>query len=364
MKYGETTNGNLELQMLDETVRRWLADHLTLDDVLQTYEEVHPSHPGAVWKAAAELGWLSVLIDEGHGGMGLGLSEAVVVLRALGYGMAPGPQLSTIVAAEAIRLSDDRAVQDRWLPSLARGEEVASFAGARPQATVPQVDAADRITGSLGSVPFAYLSTVIVVVALQADGRSIWAIDRSADGITVEPTRSLDGTVSMSLVKAHRAQAIRIGGPPVYDRWMAHGALLTAADLLGAGERAVEETVKYVNHRVQFGRPVGSFQAVKHALVDAYVGLTMAAKGVVAAAAALGADHDDGPYLASVAKAKAGEAATAAAAGAIQFHGAMGYTWNNPAHVLFKRVSRQCYEFGDSAWHHHRVVNRWLGGGL
>jgi len=150
------------------------------------------------------------------------------------------------------------------------------------------------------------------------------------------------------------------GDPDAWRRFVRHGAVLTAADLLGMAGRALEMTVDYAKLREQFGRPIGANQGVKHPLADVYVATTMARKGLFHAADALDRGDRDAFMSASVAKAKCNDAARDATAAMIQFHGAIGFTWPHPAHLFFKRAKRQEYEFGDTSWHRERVAQHWL----
>jgi acyl-CoA dehydrogenase len=357
-------DGSAELALLDATIRRWVEEHLTFDDLLDAYEDPARLRPGPLWTAATELGWIATTVAEQYGGLGLGLVEAVTVCRALGWAVAPGPYLVTMVAAEALRIAGTPEQRARVLEPLTKGELVATVASGRPGHVVARLDDDMTATGELGPVAYAPLAGVLVVPVSAGGTVRLALLARDAPNTAILPRRSLDGTAVYGMVTLRRApvDVLAGGDEAAYRELLLRGALLTAADLVGVAERALELTVAHAKQREQFGRAIGSFQAVKHPLVDAFLALLMARKGVFAAAAALDAAEPGAARIVAAAKAKSNEAAVAAAAAAIQFHGASGYTWANPAHVLFKRAKRQEFEFGDSAWHEATLAESWLAG--
>ena len=357
MDTGTTTGRTLA----EETTRRWLERHLDLPSVLAVVDDGDgPGHPEAVWRTAADMGWLGMLVPEEHGGLGMPLADAVPVLRALGGGVTPGPYLSTILAAEAIGLGGGTPAS-RLLPEIVAGRLIATVAGTRLDDLPVTVDERGRLDGACGAVAFAALADVMVVPTRRDGAVDLWHVDLRGAGVTVTPSRSVDGTVRVGFVDLEGASAEPLGGAPdTWWRFVHHGAVLTAADELGVAERALEITVEYAKLRRQFGRPIGANQGVKHPLADVYVATTMARKGLFHAAGTLDRRDRDAFVAASVAKAKVNEAAREATAAMIQFHGAIGFTWPHPAHLFFKRAKRQEYEFGDTTWHRERVVDHWI----
>jgi acyl-CoA dehydrogenase len=241
---------------------------------------------------------------------------------------------------------------------------VATVAAGRPGTVAARLDDDSTATGDLGPVAYAPLADVLVVPVSDGATPRLALLSRDAPNVTVLTRRSLDGTAVYGRVTLARAPVEVLAGSDdsTYRELMLRGALLTAADLVGVAERALELTVTHAKAREQFGRAIGSFQAVKHPLVDAFLALLMARKGVFAAAAALEAGEAGAARIVAAAKAKSNEAAVVAAGAAIQFHGASGYTWSNPAHLLFKRARRQEFEFGDSAWHQTALAESWVSG--
>jgi alkylation response protein AidB-like acyl-CoA dehydrogenase len=337
-----------EQRALQATVREFLADRFPLTSVRELYDSpADDGDPADLWKAVGEQGWLAVTIDEEFDGLGLGLLDAAVLARCWGEGCAPGPFLPTLVAAEAIRLGGSPEQKKEWLPRIAAGEVKLTLA------VTGQVSASgDAVSGTAHFVEYAQVADRIVVAA---DGGSLWLVDPSAGGVTVTRHDALDRSTRMATVTFEKAPAERLSGdvlPDVLDR----AAVLYANDLAGIARVALNRTVDYVKTREQFGKPVGSFQALKHALADLHVATTMSEHAGWYAAHALDAHLPDAPLSVSVAKAKSSDTARDVTAAMIQFHGGIGYTWEHDAHLFFKRAKREEYQYGDGTFHRERIA--------
>ncbi|HEU5034946.1 MAG TPA: acyl-CoA dehydrogenase family protein [Mycobacteriales bacterium] len=337
-----------EQRALQATVRDFLADRFPLSAVRAVYDdEAGDGDPAELWKAVGEQGWLAVLIPEQYDGLGLGLLDAAVLARCWGEGVVPGPFLPTLVAAEAIRLGGSPAQQAEWLPKVAAGATKLTFA------THGQVEATGGgLTGTVPFVEYAHVADQLVVAA--ADG-SIHLVDPHGPGVTVTVLDTLDRSTRLCRLDLDGAA----GDPlpePVLPQVGARAAVLTANDLAGIARVALNRTVDYDKTREQFGKPVGSFQAIKHALADLHVAVTMAEHAGWYAAHALDASLPDASLAVSVAKAKASDAARDTTAAMIQFHGGIGYTWEHDAHLFFKRAKRLEYQYGDAAAHRERIA--------
>lgn len=327
-------------------VRGYLADRFDLTAVRGVVEArdvddtAGDGHPPGLWKAAAEQGWLAVTVPEEHDGLGLGLVEAQVIARALGGGVAPGPWRGTVLAAEAIRLAGTAEQQSAWLPRLVRGEAVGAVA------------LRGSVDGATGGVLPAveYGAVADVVVAHSGDG---WVLVTDA---AATPVGSYDGTTRLAALRGGSVEAL----PGPVDLG-ARAAVLVAADLVGIAREALTRTVAYDRDRRQFGVPVGSFQAIKHALADLHVGVTMAEHAALYAAHALDVGLDDAELAVSVAKAKAGDVALQVTGAMIQFHGGIGYTWEHEAHLFHKRAKRLAGVAGTSDAHRARIAALTIG---
>lgn len=337
-----------EQQEFGAAVTGYLADRFDLEAVRGVVENRgSDGHPAALWKAAAEQGWLAVTVPEEHDGLGLGLVEAQVIARSLGAGVAPGPWRGTVLAAEAIRLAGSDEQQSAWLPRLASGDAVGAVA--------LRGDAGE----ALPAVEYGAVADVVVARSGSADAPSAeapgggWAL---VTGATPTPVGSYDGTVRLASLHGGTVEALP--GSVDLD---ARAAVLVAADLVGIAREALARTVAYDSDRRQFGVPVGSFQALKHALADLHVAVTMAEHAVLYAAHAVDVALDGADLAVAVAKAKASDAAVAATGAMIQYHGGIGYTWEHEAHFFYKRAKRLAGIAGTADAHRARIAELTIG---
>jgi alkylation response protein AidB-like acyl-CoA dehydrogenase len=322
--------------------------------------------PPGVWARTAEQGWPAILVPEEHDGLGLGLLDAAVVVRCLGAGVVPSPLLPTLLGVEALVRAGSPEQQKAWLPRVAAGEVRLSVAlpgatagsGVAVTADDSSDDGTNRLTGTALHVEYAHLAERLVVAATApATGSGagaaevgLWLVDPAAPGVTVTRTPVLDGTSRPATVVLDGVAGERLagadGGPGV----------LVANDLVGVAREALTRTLDYVKTREQFGKPVGSFQALKHHLADLAVAITMAEHAAWYAAHAVDAGLPDAPLAVSVAKAAASDTAREATAKMIQYHGGIGYTWEHDAHLFFKRAKREEYAYGDATAHRERIA--------
>jgi len=278
-----------------------------------------------------------VLVPEEHDGLGLGLVEAQVIARALGAGAAPGPWRGTVLAAEAVRLAGSEEQKGSWLPRFAAGEAVGACT------------LRGRSPGALPAVEYGAVADVVVA--------------RSGDGLTLvleataTPRGSYDGTTRLADLDAGAGEALPGATAEVVDELAARATVLVAADLVGIAREALTRTVAYDREREQFGVPVGSFQAIKHALADLHVGVTMAEHAALYAAHAVDERLPDAPLAVSVAKAKASDVAVQATGAMIQYHGGIGYTWEHEAHFFYKRAKRLAGQWGDADSHRAKIAD-------
>jgi alkylation response protein AidB-like acyl-CoA dehydrogenase len=363
---------------LQSAVRDLIAAHVDLGVVRSVVEDPEgDGEPAGLWPRLAAQGWPAVLIPEEQGGLGLGLLDAAVITRCLGAGVVPGPIAAGLIGGEAIRIAGSSAQRERWLPELAEGRVRFAVALLRPGAALDQpgdgVDAKeDRLTGEITQVEYAHLADRIVVAARtgpDADQPEVglWLVDPSDDGVTVTRTGTLDATTRTSTLTLADAAGERLSsGDDAVDAAAAaelvdRATVLAANDLVGIAREALTRTVDYLRTREQFGKPVGSFQALKHHLADLLVALTMAEHAAWYAAHAVNDGLPDAAVSVSVAKAKASDVARLATARMIQYHGGIGYTWEHEAHFFFKRARRLEQTLGDAAQHRERIAQLTLG---
>jgi alkylation response protein AidB-like acyl-CoA dehydrogenase len=350
-----------EQRALQDAVRSYLRDRFGPPQVRAVYEDPDGDGlPPQLWQAIGEQGWLAVLVPEEHDGIGLGMLDAAVIARVFGAGTVPGPWLGTLLAGEALRLAGSAAQQASWLPRVAAGEVKGAVAlltpGSSPTpAGAPLTASGDTLTGRLDLVEYAHLADLLVVAS--TDG-GLYLVDPSAQGVTVTRLEALDRTTRLATVALEGVAAERLtrSSPEVLQQLLDRAAVLVANDLVGIARKALTETVEYDKTRVQFGKPVGSFQAIKHDLADLHVAVTMAEHAATYAAHALDVEADDRVLAVSIAKSKAGDSARKATSDMIQYHGGIGYTWEHDAHFYFKRAKREEYAYGDATQHRERIA--------
>jgi alkylation response protein AidB-like acyl-CoA dehydrogenase len=355
-----------EQRALQDAVRSYLRDRFGPTQVRAVYDDpAGDGDPAELWKAMSEQGWLAVLVPEEHDGMGLGLLDASVIAREFGAMTTPGPWLGTVLAAEAIRLAGSADQQKSWLPRLASGEVRGAVSLHKPGSSpIPSNVAATasggKLSGQLQLVEYAHVADVVVVAA--NDG--LYLVDPSASGVSLTRCEALDRTTRTSTIDLDGAAGEKLAGssPEIVQDLIDRAAVLVANDLVGIARKALTETVEYDKTRVQFGKPVGSFQAIKHDLADLHVMVTMAEHAATYAAYAIDADLPDKAIAVSIAKSKAADTARKATSDMIQYHGGIGYTWEHDAHFYFKRAKRLEYAYGDAAQHRERIAAALLDG--
>lgn len=315
-----------EQALFRETVRGFVADRLPPERLAEIADGDEGWDP-ALWKEAAGLGLAGVSVPEAHGGAGLGFVEEAVVAEELGRGVFPGPWLGSVVLAQpALGAAPD------LLRAIAAGDGVATLVGlGRP---LPSEGSA--ITGQAAHVVDLGAADLLVVAA----SGGLFAVDRDASEWRVLPT--VDGTRRLGIVgfEGTPGRPLATGDRAARllrtTRTRALAAL--ASEAVGVAARAVELAVGYAKERHQFGRPIGSFQAVSHQVADAFMDAELARSLAMWAAAAVDAEDPAAPTAAATAKWFASEAAMRACERAIQVHGGMGFTWEHPLHRCYKRA--------------------------
>ncbi len=306
-----------------------------------------------LWAAMVEQGWLGIAVPEAEGGVGLGPVELGVLLEEVGRHVAPAPFLGTVLAIEIARRAGDTALVERLLS----GEQVACVARSRlTDAVRAERGASDwTVTGRPDPVPYASVAQVALVVAATEDGPALFLVDLDAVGRPpAEP--AMDLTRPVAWLELDRAPARRLGGADLVTALLDRGATATALEMLGGASRAMEMAVEYAKERVQFGRPIGSFQAVKHRCADMLVDVEGMRSTAYWAAWCLGADDPDQSIAASTAKTWGSDASKRVMAGALQVHGGIGFTWEHDLHLYLKRAQLDQLSFGDAVEHRARLA--------
>jgi alkylation response protein AidB-like acyl-CoA dehydrogenase len=347
-----------EQEEFRSAVRGLLARRSRFEDVRSLMEGA--GHDGAVWKELADqLGLQGLLIGEEHGGQGFDLEVAAIAFEEAGRALLCAPLLPTALAAVALVLSDDAAAQKRFLPGLASGETIGTITD------VGHGDGAVAVSGRPTEAMLAGVKNHVLdggvanlALVLADDGR-LYAVALDGPGVRRAPLQTVDQTRRHVRLEFYDAAATPVAddGSALLDSVMDRAAVLLAAEQVGGAARALEMAVGYAKDREQFGRPIGSFQAIKHKCADMLVAVESTRSAVYAAAEALAAGDPEGPLLASMVKAAASEACVHVTAENIQIHGGVGYTWEHDAHLLYKRATSSEVLFGDPASHRQRLAS-------
>ncbi|ADI04836.1 acyl-CoA dehydrogenase [Streptomyces bingchenggensis BCW-1] len=364
---------------LRAAVRSLLADRCPPSAVLAEAERRRPYDP-ALWRSlAVEMGTAGLLVPDKLGGQGATAREAAVVLEELGRSVAPVPYLTSGVLAVSALLGCDTDEEQvaRLLGALAEGRAVGALAlplstapGGAPPATVT-AGADGALSGRIGGVAGAVGADVLLVPAEGPDGYGLYAVDIDAPGITgggggvtggvtVEPLTSLDLTRPLAALHFAQAPARRLAGPDraraAVGRALMAGAGLLASEQLGLAEWCLAETVRHTKERHQFGRPIGSFQALKHRMARLWLGLVSARAAARHAADALAADSLEVPIAVAVAQSYCARVAVHAAEECVQLHGGIGMTWEHPAHLYLKRAKSDEIALGTPGRHREALA--------
>jgi alkylation response protein AidB-like acyl-CoA dehydrogenase len=338
---------------LRASVRDLLTDRAQPAAVIARCETDEP-YDLALWRELTGLGAGALHVPEELGGQGASLREVAVVMEELGRFVAPVPFLGCAVLATTALLGCKPGEEIReLLGALGNGSAIATLAvslATAPGGTVPDAIRADSgLSGRVRSVADAQAADVLIVPAQGPDGLELHAVSVAQDGVTIEPVTSLDLTRPVADITLDGATSTQLAGPDVAESAV-DGALWTAAALLaseqvGVAEWCLTTTVAYLKERHQFGRPVGSFQALKHRLADLWQEL------VLARATARNAADDPGELSASIAQSFCSTFAVHAAEEAVQLHGGIGMTWEHPAHLYLKRAKADSIALGTAGRH-------------
>ena len=363
-----------EQEDLRATLRRFFAECSPEPTVRKLMETEHGFDPSVWRRMAEELGLQGLAIPERFGGSGFTFVDLQIVLEEAGRALLCAPFLSTVVlAAYALLESGDDVACAEHLPGIARGTTIATLALAERRGTwslrdmqtraVPDADGY-RLHGEKCFVTDGTTAELLLVVADTARGPSLFAVDGDATGLQRRALETLDQTRKQAVVTLDGAPARLVGAvgaaaDPI-TRTMCRTAAALAAEQVGGARRVLEMSVDYAKLRVQFGRPIGSFQAIKHKCADMLLQVESATSAAYAAGQAIDTASDEAALLASLAKAYCSDAYFNAAAENIQVHGGIGFTWEHSAHLYFKRAKSSQLMFG-SPNVHRELILRELG---
>jgi alkylation response protein AidB-like acyl-CoA dehydrogenase len=363
-----------EQRELRDSVRRFLAERAPLTRVRELMETADGIDPDVWRQAGAQLGLPGIAVPEEYGGAGFSFAEQAIVLEELGAALFTGPYLaSAVLAATALLASDDEEACKDLLPGIAAGETVATLAftedgGSWDPASIRLAaspdDAGWRLDGHKSFVLDGHTADLILVVAAAGSDRklSLFAVHAEATSLTRHALPTLDQTRKLARLTFGGTPARLVGEPgaarAVLDRTLDVAAIALAAEQLGGAQRALDMAVAYAKVRQQFGRPIGSFQAIKHRCADLLLEVESLRSAVGYAAAAVAAGSTEVAVLAPLLKAYASEVYSHVAGENIQIHGGIGFTWEHDAHLYLKRAKASELFLGDASYHRDRLATR------
>ena len=335
--------------------------------------ETERGYDEAVWSQMAEqMGLQGLHIPEEYGGSGFSYVELGIVLEEMGRSLLCAPFFSTVVLAAntLIQCGDDSAKKD-YLPGIASGETIATVAFTEPSGKwdesgieMEATKSGDgyTLTGTKMYVLDGHVADLILVVARTDAGISLFAVDGDAEGLTRTSLSTMDQTRKQARLEFENTPARLIESEGIGWDFMARVldlvAVGLAAEQVGGAQRVLEMAVEYAKVRVQFGRPIGSFQAIKHKCADMLLEVESAKSAAYYGMWCAAEMDDELPSVASLAKAYCSEAYFHAAAENIQIHGGIGFTWEHPAHLYFKRAKSSELLFGDPTYHRELLAQR------
>lgn len=346
-------------EALRDSVRQLFAERCPLESVVRAYDVPAPPRQefSDVWRTlAAELGAAGLLVPESVGGAGASAREAAVVMEEIGRAVAPVPFLSSAVLATVALL---RVGETETLAALAAGEVTAALVVPLPTAPGDPITGvsggAGGLTGKVGSVAGAAEADVLVVPVAGAEGLELHTVARDAAGVEVSPLLALDMTRPIADVRFAGAVSSLVGAAATaaaaVSEALVAGAALLASEQLGLAQWCLDTTLAYVKERKQFGRTIGSYQAIKHRLADLWFEVCSATSAARYAADTCARGAEDAMIAAAIAQAYCCGIAVHAAEECVQLHGGIGMTWEYPAHLYLKRAKSDQLALGTAYRH-------------
>ncbi len=363
-----------EQEMLRDTVRSFLDDKAPSEKVRELME-TDAGYDAELWSQIAMQGWQGMHIPEEYGGAGFGYLELVILMEEMGRSLFPAPFLSTVVlGANTLLVAGSEEQKQELLPAIADGSRIVALAhveeSGRWDAEGIQLrakaDGDDYIlTGTKLYVVDGHVADTLLVAARTEAGVSLFVVDASADGITRTRLETMDMTrkqarVELADVRVPATAMLGADGSgwDTLVKVLDLAAVALAAEQVGGAQQCLDMAVEYAKVRVQFGRPIGSFQAIKHKCADMLVKVESAKSAAYYAGWAASEDNDELPVTAPLAKSYCSEAYFHCAAENIQIHGGIGFTWEHDAHLYFKRAKSTELLLGDPAYHRALLADR------
>jgi alkylation response protein AidB-like acyl-CoA dehydrogenase len=369
-------------QELRSTVARLLEEKSSSEKVRELMETDTGFDEGT-WKQMADLGWLGMAIPEEYGGLGFGFVEVTVLMEEMGKKLLPAPYLSSIIlGANAVLNAADDAQKKELLPGIAEGTTRAALAFVEPSGRWDvdgiEVKATEKggnwtISGTKSYVVDGHTANLLIVAAADGDNISLFTVDPDASGVTRTKLETLDMTRKQAKIDFDNTPAtllrgtfgtnqgplgLKGAGGGALQKTLDQAAAALSAEMVGGSQQCLDMSTTYAKERYQFGRPIGSFQAIKHKCANMLMEVEMARSAAYYAGWAAAEDPDELSLAASLAKAYCSDAFFHAAAENIQIHGGIGFTWEHDAHLYFRRAKSSEIYLGDATYHRELVAQK------
>jgi alkylation response protein AidB-like acyl-CoA dehydrogenase len=367
-----------EQEQFRSAIRRFLNDRSPTTEVRRLMDTAEGYDP-AVWRQLSEdLALPGIHIPEQYGGAGFGMVELCIVMEELGRALLCAPYFSTaVLAANAVLNAGTEAQKSALLPNIAKGALLATLAVTEPNGNwdpmgievvaTPNADGY-RLDGAKSYVVDGHVADLLIVAArapktVGREGLALFTLGANASGVERRLLQSMDPTRKIARIDFHGTHANLLGnlddGAKPILRTLDQAAIALANEMVGGAQALLDSAVNYAKLRVQFGRTIGSFQAIKHRLADMLLDVELAKSAAYYAAQAAALDDPEWPALASLAKAAASETYLHTAVECIQIHGGIGFTWDNDTHLWFKRAKSSEVFLGQPNYHREVLMQRW-----
>jgi acyl-CoA dehydrogenase len=361
-------------KFVQKTARDYLVENAPLSLCRSVLEGKKPYDP-ALWKGVAEMGWLGTAVPEEYGGAGLSHLELVLIAQELGRALAPIPFASSVyLATEAILQAGSEAQKKKWLPKLSSGETIGTLALAEGLGDFDATSVAEtrfaggKLTGVKLPVSDGAAAHLAVVLAREGDGHSLLLVDLEGDGVARSALQSFDPSRPLARIELKGAPGERLGaagkGAAIASAVLDRAAVMMGYEQIGGAERALEVTRAFTMGRFAFGRPVASFQALKHRMADVYAKTQIALSNGYFAAWALSNGNDELAVAACSTRVAASEAFVLASEEMVQMHGGVGFTWEYDCHLFYRRARALAVALGSADEWREKLVSRLVAGGI
>lgn len=354
-------------KLIRDQTGRFLADNCKSEEVRKVLEG-KDTYAKDLWRGMADMGLMATTVPEAYGGLGAGYLSLCVIAEQLGAHLAPVPFSSSVyLATEAIALYASESQKENWLPRLASGEVIGTVAVVETvQETTPvsinvTLDGS-TISGSKLIVPDGGIADVAIVLVKDGDDLSMVIVDLNDDSVTRSTVETIDPSKNSASMSFNNTPAEVLGksgsGWNRLQNINNRGAVLIAFEQIGGAQKALDMAVEYAKQRFAFGRPIGSFQGLKHMMADMYVALKLAESNCFYAAWALANDSEDFIVAAATARISATQAFQLCSRDNIQVHGGMGFTWEVDCHLFYRRSNYLTLVLGGlSTWEDRLIEN-------